>query len=343
MTSLLNRFFLSLAPIAVLTVSIAAFSAGQDPKPPAAEAPTEDPGTFRIGVDVNQVFLSVTARSQGGGFYKGLTREDFRILEDGVPQEITNFAQENVPVSVALVVDSSGSTRDSQASIRRAALHFARSLGPEDRVAIITFNSQPVLILNWTNKLEDIELALESIYAKGVTVLNDALFVTFDDLLKEVNGKSAVILLTDGIDSGSQVTMEEAVDLAARSESLVYVASKLDEYWAGAPAMRAEFTKRGMLIPNELKDDYILRARRALDRLAELTGGRVLKAEAFSSLTEVYAEVAAELKNQYYLSYVPANPTKDGKWRNIEVRTRPGVVLRTRPGYYAPLEAPEAP
>ncbi len=310
---------------------------------PVKTDPPEDQGTFRIGVDVNQIFLSVTARSELGGFYKGLTREDFRVFEDGVPQEIVNFAQENVPVSAVLLVDASGSTRDFQASIRRAALHFAKSLGPEDRVAIITFNNRPELILNWSNHLPNIELALESVYPKGVTVLNDALYVTFDDLLRGVEGKAAVILLTDGIDSGSKVSMEEAVDLAVRSEALVYVASKLDEYWAGAMAMRGEFFRRGRPIPDELKDETIIRAKRSLDRLSKMTGGRVLKAEAFSSLSEVYAEVAAELKNQYYLSYVPSNTRKDGKWRNIEVRTKLGVVVRTRPGYYAPLELPETP
>lgn len=343
MKSARREFPVKAVPIVLLLLGLSAVSqAGQSQqeKPPEQ---VEDPGAFKIGVDVNQVFLSVTARSPGGGFYKGLTRDDFQVLEDGVPQEIVNFVQENVPVSVVLLVDASGSTRDAQASIRRAALHFAESLGPEDRVAIVTFNSQPVLILNWTNKLENIRLALESIYAKGPTVLNDALFVIFDDLLKEVDGKSAVILLTDGIDSGSQVSMSEALDLAARSEALVYIASKLDEYWTSAVGMRAEFTRRGLPIPDEIKDHTILRARRALDRLARVTGGRVLKAEAFSSLTEVYAEVAAELKNQYYLSYIPSNPAKDGRWRNIEVRTRPGIVVRTRPGYYAPLESPAAP
>ncbi len=312
-------------------------------EPPQQPQPVEDPGGFKIGVDVSQVFLSVTARSPGGGFYKGLTREDFQVYEDGVPQEIVNFVQENVPVSVVLLVDSSGSTRHSQASIRRAALHFAGSLGPEDRVAIITFNSDPRLILQWTNDLGNIELALESIYAKGSTVLNDALYVTFDDLLRDVEGKSAVILLTDGIDYGSRVGMEEAVELAVRSEALVYVASKLDEYWANAVRLRMEYTRRGRLVPRELKDGYILSARRSLERIASLTGGRVLEAEAFSSLTEVYAEVADELKNQYYLSYIPTNTGKDGKWRRIEVRARPGVVVRTRTGYYAPLETPVVP
>ncbi len=303
-----------------------------------------DPGAFKIDVAVDQVFLSVNARSRDGGFVTGLEREDFQILEDGVPQEILNFAQEAVPVKVVLVIDVSGSTAYTQASIRRAALHFAKSLESEDEVAIITFNYEPKLILNWTNDLERIELALQSIYAKGQTVLNDALYVTFDDLLKDVSGKKAVILLTDGVDTGSMMTFAEAVELAVRSEAMVYVASKLDEYWQGAIAQRHKYTMAGQFIPKELTDEYIIDVRRSLQRLTDLTGGRVINAQAFSSLTEVYAQVAEELKNQYYLSYVPSNRSRDGKWREVEIRPRRlGMVLSTRRGYYAPLDIATSP
>lgn len=302
-------------------------------EPPSADPPADDQGTFRIGVDVNQVFLSVTARHVDGGFSRNLTREDFHVYEDGVRQEIVNFTQEAVPVKVVLLIDSSGSTRHSQAAIRRAALRFAESLSPEDQVAIITFNFEPALILNWTNDIEKVKLALESIYAKGHTVLNDALYVTFDDLLRDVAGKKAVILLTDGIDTGSSMTFEEAVQLGIRSEAIVYVASKVDDVWAEVIAARAQ----GIRIPSSLNDESIVQVKRDLQRLSRLTGGRVLESQAFSSLSDVYAAVADELKNQYYLSYVPSNIVKDGKWRSVEIRVlKPGVVATTRPGYYAP-------
>jgi len=299
----------------------------------------EDPpeGDFRIGVAVNQVFLSVTARSLGeGGFFKGLEKDHFQIFEDGVQQRILNFTQEAVPVSVVLLIDSSGSTRYSQASIRLAAEKFAESLGPEDRVSIITFNDAPRLILDWSNNLEDVRHALETIYAKGPTVMNDALYVTFDDLLKGVAGKKAVLMLTDGVDTTSQVSMDDAIDLAGRSEALVYVASKLDEYWAGAIGHRQQIRARGRLVPNSLTDAYILDAKKGLQRLARVTGGRVLKAEGFNSLTEVYQAVADELKNQYYLSYEPSNIQQDGKWRQVEIRAlQLGVSVTTRQGYFA--------
>lgn len=294
---------------------------------------------FRIGVAVDQVFLSVNARSFQGGFVKGLSKEDFQVYEDGVPQEIVNFYSGAVPVSAVLLIDISGSTRESQSEIRRAASQFAKSLISEDRVAIITFNDKPRLILDWTNDLQKIERALGSVYAKGNTVLNDALYVTFDDLLKGVEGKKAVILLTDGVDTGSLVGWNAVLDLASRSEAMVYVVSTLEEYWANAIAWRMELQAQSQLVPKELTDEYIIGVKRTLQRLAHQTGGKVLDSKTYGSLVDVYAQVAEEVKNQYYISYIPFNMVKDGKWRNIDVRvSQPGVVVGTRPGYFAPLE-----
>ncbi len=302
----------------------------------AAQSPQEDEG-FRIGVAVDQVFLSVNARSAAGGFVSDLTKDKLQVYEDGSQQEIVNFYSEDVPVHVALLIDISGSAREAQGEIRKAAMGFAQSLSAEDKVAVITFNDAPRLILDWTNDIERIELALQSTYAKGTTVFNDALYVAFDDLLKDVDGKASLIVLTDGIDTESMAYQEEVMDLAIRSEAMVYIVSKLREYWAGAIATRMEFQKRNRIIPRALTDPFILDAERFLSRLARQTGGKVLSTEAFGSLSDVYSQVAEELKNQYYISYIPSNITKDGRWRSIEVRSRQsGVILSTRPGYYAP-------
>lgn len=315
---------------------------GQAPdEEPQSLEPQQDEG-FRIGVAVDQVFLSVNARSVHGGFISDLRREDFEVYEDGVLQEIANFYSQEVPIHVALLIDASGSTRHNQTQIRRAALQFAESLKPEDQVSIITFNDAPRLIMNWSNDIERIKNSLESVYAKGPTVMNDALYVTFDDLLDDVEGKKAVILLTDGVDTGSMVSFEEARQLALRSEAMVYIVSMLKEYWTGAIGARQQYAIRGMSVPVELSDDHIIQVRRDLQSLAETTGGKVLETEAFTNLTEVYSQVAEELKNQYYISYVPKNRRKDGTWRAVEVkvRFRPDVVVSTRKGYYADGPSP---
>jgi Ca-activated chloride channel family protein len=284
------------------------FPAGQE----ESAQEQQDEG-FRIGVAVDQVFLSVNARSVTGGFKSDLTREQIQVYEDGVQQKIVNFYSQGVPVHVALLIDISGSTRSAQGEIHQAALGFARSLDSEDRVAIITFNDAPRLILDWTNDIEKVEVALGSI-------------------------------LTDGIDTESMVDSAEAMDLAIRSESMVYVVSKLEEYWAAAMANRVNYQRRYGYVPKSLTDSFILNARRFLQRLARQTGGKVLDARTFVSLSDVYRQVAEELKNQYYVSYTPSNIIKDGRWRQVEVRARPaGVVVSTRPGYYAPLTSLDYP
>jgi Ca-activated chloride channel family protein len=313
------------------------------PEPPEATSDETSDEGFRIGVAVDQVFLSVSARAVRGGFVRDLTREDFRVYENDRLQEIVNFYSERVPVQVVLLIDASGSTRHSQAEIRRAALRFVESLGEDDEFAVITFNHQPRLILNWSGEYERVKTALESIYARGNTVFYDALYVTFDDLLRGVRGKSAVILLTDGIDTGSMVSFDESMDLALRSGSIVYVVSKLEEYWAGAIGYRQQLQSQSRMIPKELTDSFILEQKRALNRLANLTGGTVLDTRAFSDLTDVYAQVAEELKNQYYVSYIPTNEAKDGTWREVRVEvSRGGVAVATRRGYFAEGAVPPA-
>lgn len=302
----------------------------------AEETGQESDEGFRIGVAVDQVSLSVNARSVNGGFVRDLTGEDFRVFENGELQQIVNFYSGEVPVKVLLLIDASGSTRVSQGEIRKAALLFAQSLGEEDEVAVITFNYAPKLILNWTNDIGKVQHALESIYPKGSTVMNDAIYVAFDDLFRGLEGKKAVILLTDGVDTGSMVSFDEAMELALRSEAMVYIVSKLDEYWMAAIQARQELSARGQFTPKELKDDYILGVRRSLKRLAELSGGKYLDTKAFASLTDVYAQVAEELKNQYWVSYIPRNKTKNGEWREIDIQVnRGGVVASSRRGYFA--------
>ncbi len=312
-------------------LAVAALSAQQERQ----SQDVQDQG-YRIGVRVDQVFLSVSARSVGGGFLGGLTREDFRIYEDGVEQAIVNFSSDSVPVHVALLIDASGSTRYSQANIQQAAYRFAESLGPEDRVAIITFSDKARLILDWTNDLERIDERLKSIWAKGQTVLNDAVYVTYDDLFQDLSGKKAIILLTDGVDVGSLVSHQEVLHLAERSEASAYVVSLLNDYRQGAAKDRQEYRARLMPVPRPLQEDYINESARFLQRLTRNTGGSLFDAASSFYLTEIYEKVAEEIKNQYYLSYVPTNPRKEGRWRKVEIEAtrRADLLLRTRPGYY---------
>jgi Ca-activated chloride channel homolog len=308
----------------------------QEPAPPQEQPPADQEG-FRIGVAVNQVFLSVNARSVGGGFVRDLDQDDFLVFEEGRLQRIENFYTGQVPVKAVLLVDVSGSSQITLTDIRRAAWEFVQRLDPEDEIAVVTFNHQTRLLLDFSKDRSKVRLALDSMYARGYTVLNDALYVIFDDLLRELRGKTAVIMLTDGIDTASMVSWEAASELALRTDTMVYVVSQSDEYRAQAIGIRQQLRSMSRIIPKQLQDDYIAERKQAMARLANLSGGRLLNSTDFHSLTDVYQQIADEIKNQYYLSYIPTDQTRDGSWRSIDVKlSRGGVVASTRPGYYAP-------
>ena len=185
----------------------------------------------------------------------------------------------------------------SQKSIQGAAYRFAEKLDKDDRVSIITFSSKVRLILDWTNDLNRVRTKLKSIWAKGKTVLNDAVYVTYDDLFKDLPGKKAIILLTDGVDVGSLVGFEDVLNLAERSEATVYVVSLLQEYRHMAEEVRIERRARLLPIPLSLQEDYIRRSGRFLTRLSRNTGGRIFNAASATELSDIYEEVAQEIKN----------------------------------------------
>lgn len=324
------------AALAACVLILLANLPAQDQKPEQKTGQTDQ--GFRIGVTVNQVSLAVSARHLAGGFVTDLKKEDITVVEDGIAQEITNFSSEYVPVHVVFLVDTSGSIESELPAIRRATMKFVKSLTAQDRIAIVTFNADTRLILNWTPATDHakIENALLRLYAKGRTVFYDALYVTFGDLLKDVGQKKAVIALTDGMDTGSLIGFSEAMDQANKSDAMVYVVSKLEQYWAGAIQLRMEYEKRGEFVPPDLKDGRIMEVSRELERMARNTGGDVLSARDMA-LGEIYERVAEEIKNQYYVAYLPHNMARDGRWRQIELRSRRlDVSLRTREGYFAP-------
>lgn len=299
------------------------------PTPPASDA---QPG-FKIGVEVNMVSLPVSARLASGGFAKGIPQEAFHVYEDGMEQEIVMFQQESVPVHVVLMIDCSGSVQTEWRPIKHAARRFAEALTKEDRISVIAFNTQTKLVVDWTEDGPALtEKALNRILPKGNTALFDALYVVFDDLFKGVTGKKAVILLTDGFDNTSQVTYEQALDLATRSEALIYAVSKTQALRNTLEFYQSQYGNMNIDPMDFAAADSMLK------HLTFQTGGRVLYPGTFGELGNVYLEVAQELANQYAVGYVPYNALKDGKYRNVRVTVdRAEVRISTRPGYYAPL------
>ena len=301
-------------------------------KPDQPESETGDQGGFRIGVEVNMVTVPVTVRKPQGGFIKGLSKDAFHLYEDGQPQEIAFFAQEALPTRIAIVLDASGSVRSEWGTIKYATRKFVENLHKDDLFALITFNTDIRLKMDWGNKTDRVDPVLTSIYCKDNTRLWDAIWAVCDDAFKGIEEKKAVIIMSDGLDTDSSVTYDEALQEAVRSEAAFYIVSK------------TEAVRRMIMYENE-KNGYYGRvspeafvvADLALRKLAHETGGRVLYPNSFGQLNDVYAEVYEELRNQYTIGYISTNTLKDGSYRHIQVKVEaPGAVISARPGYYAP-------
>ena len=293
---------------------------------------------FQIGVEVGLVTVPVTVRKQGGGFVKGLPQSAFRILEDGVEQEIVLFAQEGVPTRIAIVLDSSGSVRSEWGSIKYATRKFVENLKPEDQFALVTFNIETRLKMDWGNKSDRLDPVLTSVYCKDNTNLWDTIWVVSNEVFKGITEKKAMIIMTDGLDNASSVSYKEALDAAVHSEAAAYVVSKTE---AVRQMILYEQSAAGYY--RSIPAEVFVQADLALRKLAYETGGRVLYPNSFGQLDNIYAEVDEELRSQYTLGYVSTNKLKDGTYRRIQVAVAaPDALASARPGYYATNEMPSS-
>jgi Ca-activated chloride channel family protein len=279
----------------------------------------------RIGVSVNMVTVPITVRKANGEFIKGLPQSSFRVFEDGKPQEITFFTQEALPTNIAIVLDISESVRSEWGSIKYATKRFIEHLKPEDLFSLLTFNTEFLIKMDWGKKTNKLDAVLSSIYCKDNTKLWDTLWVISTDAFKGVDGKKAIIIMSDGMDTGSDVSFAEALQAAMHSEAAIYVVSKTE-------AIRQYYEYMDAKVPPE---DFA-RADAALRKFAQETGGRVLYPNTFGQLDDIYAQVDEELHNQYTIGYSPSNTALDGTYRNISVGVAlKDAVITARPGYYA--------
>lgn len=306
----------------------------QEKKAPGAQKDEQE--SFKIGVEVNLVTVPVTVRKPGGGFVKGLPQQAFQILEDGVPQEILYFAQEGVPTRIAIVLDISGSVRYEWGSIKLATKRFVEHLTPEDKFALVTFNEETRLKMDWDHGPSRLDAVLTSVYCKGNTNLWDAIWVVSTEVFKDIREKKAIIIMSDGLDNGSTVSYSDMLNSAVRSEAMIYVVSKTE-----AVRQSIMYNMAQQRIYDNLPHEVFVQADMALKNLSYETGGRVLYPNSFGQLDDVYAQVDEELRNQYTIGYISSNKVKDGSYRRISVGvSQPAVTVSARPGYYAPSEMP---
>ncbi len=293
---------------------------------------------FKIGVEVNLVTVPVTVRKPAGGFVKGLPQSSFQILEDGEPQEILYFAQEGVPARIAITLDTSGSVRYEWGSIKYSTKKFIEHLKPEDKFALVTFDEQARLKMDWGNSSSRVDAVLSSVYCKGNTALWDAIWLVCTEVFKGVQEKKAMIIMSDGLDNDSSVGYSGMLDAAVRSEAMIYVVSKTESV-----RQSILFNMAQQRIYEGIPHEVFAEADAALRKIAYETGGRVLYPNNFGQLDNIYAEVDEELRSQYTLGYVSSNKIKDGSYRRIQARVaQSGVVVSARPGYYAPNDLPHS-
>jgi len=282
---------------------------------------------YTIGVNVDLVVVHTTVLDKNGHFVSGLKKEDFRIYEDGVEQTISLFSQEDVPVTLGIVIDTSGSMRNKIDNVNKAALAFIRASNPQDEVFLIGFNDQVELLEDYTSDLEAIADSLDNIIVAGGTALYDAIHLGVEKAQKGIKPKKAIIVITDGEDRDSYYKLEEMTAKVQESDVQVYSIGFLN-----AIPEKGLFGRWSKSVPEKAHD--------ALQLISEDTGARAFFPQKVSEIGQIVSEVAYELRNQYSIGYISSNTARDGTYRRIKVEIDPakaaGRHLRYRRGYTAP-------
>jgi Ca-activated chloride channel family protein len=300
-----------------------------------------------ISVDTTEVMIPVTVRDESGRLINELKVNDFRVFENERSQPLSDLALRQVPVDVVLMVDASSSVATNLDDFRRAAEGFAGRLADEDRISLIKFDDRIELLQDWTHSRFQLKRALGRIEPGMFTRFNDALLLAAHEQFGETKSRRAVIVLSDGIDSGrGTATLEAVLQALLRAQVSVYVVSNTE---ISRAAKRAELDaltggSSSSVRFNQLRIDDLREGLRVLDlseqmlaQLTEATGGRLYKPQSFAGLEATYAEVAEELRHQYALYYTPLNKARDGGFRRVRVETtNPAYKSHTRVGYFAP-------
>lgn len=287
----------------------------------SAQQPQDQPTpAFRAGVDV--VSLNVTVSDLDGRFITNLDQTNFQVYEDGVQQNVTFFTRTQLPIALAMLIDTSASMDEKMATAQEAAIGFSQRLRPEDLVEIVDFDSRVNILQTFTNDAVELEQAIQQTSAGGSTSLYNAIYISLRELSKAPLRRAdvrreAIIVLSDGEDTSSLVTFDEVLEQAKRSETAIYsIGLQSDD-----SRSRVGFREA----------DFVLR------QLAQETGGRAFFPNEVDELPKIYQEISDELSSQYSVGYISGNPLRNGQWRRIVVRVdRESVEARAKQGYYAP-------
>lgn len=299
-----------------------------------------------IKLDTSLVTVPVIVTDRYGRFVTGLARQEFQLREDGAAQEIASFSSSEAPFNVALLIDTSRSTRTKLGAIRKAALEFIKQLQPQDRVQIVTFDERVNFLGEFTSDRSQLSRTIRSVKSSYLTSLYDAIHLTITQKLAPLSGRKAIVVLSDGVDTYSrQATFQSSLELVANTGIISY-AIQYETRNEGGPATLPTFRlppSRGFLSSpfvsagqgqRQSEQDRYLIASAYLRELAMQSGARLLRAESIENTSYAFAMIADELRHQYTLTYYSTNEKRDGGYRTIAVRlNRTDFNVRSRQGY----------
>ncbi|HEX8837459.1 MAG TPA: VWA domain-containing protein [Candidatus Acidoferrum sp.] len=276
-----------------------------------------------LHVDVEMALVNVTVTDPYNRLVTGLDPDNFRVFEDNVEQEIVTFSAEDVPISIGVIFDFSGSMSNKVGKSREAALQFFKTANPQDEFFLVSFNERAELTSAFTNSVEDLQSRLMLTSPKGRTALLDAIYLGLSEMRGAHNAKRALLILSDGGDNHSRYNENDIKRLVREADTQLYAIGIFD------PLGSRNRT------PEELKGPSLL------SEITEMTGGRVFAVERLEDLPDIATKIGMELRNQYVLGYRPSNKAHDARWRKIKIKLRaprglPPLTVFTKTGYYAP-------
>jgi Ca-activated chloride channel family protein len=276
-----------------------------------------------VHVDVELALVNVTVTDPHNRMVTGLESDNFRIFENDVEQEIQYFSSEDVPISIGVIFDLSGSMANKVGKSKEAALQFFKTANPQDEFLLVSFNERAELTSTFTSSVEDLQSSLLSLSAKGRTALLDAIYLGLSEMRSARNAKRALLIISDGGDNHSRYRENDIKRLAREADTQLYAIGIFDPF---------QYRSR---TPEELNGPSLL------SEVTELTGGRVFDVQNVNELPDIATKIGAELRNQYILGYRPSNKSHDARWRKIKVKLRapkglPPLSVYAKTGYYAP-------
>jgi len=281
---------------------------------------------FTLRVEAVEVQLPISILDKEGRPVDGLKQEHFLIFEDKVQQTIKTFRHEDIPLSLALVIDNSGSMRNKRERVNSSALAFVRESNPEDETSIINFDDSAYLEQDFTGSIGDLIDALENIDARGETALYDALYLAADKVMKDgKRDKKVLLVISDGEDNASRYGINKVIEALRSSKVTLYAIGLLEEDDQRGGLFKKPPSKKA-------KDDLL--------KFAEITGGRAYFPKSLDEVENLVKNIAHDLRNHYTITYTPTNKNLDGGWREISVRINapkntPKFTSNTKQGYYA--------